>query len=681
MCYRVLLFAALPGFLCEFADARCSLPDQGVEKQQPAKEPDAAAIAKLVKQLENPKFTEREEATKALQAIGVPALAALRKVAQSGDLEAAQRATRLIKAIESSLDTLLADYRAYGLPLPPPDAKLVRFVSSYQMNKGKVVPINYALGFLLRPGTKDNPPLLLVGTEEYSLRWPDEVVAVEPRMNLVNTGDLYWSDRLDFAMNTGLVVALQFKARGWGSLAEELWTWSIQKAEGNPKGAFYQPANLPPRTAVSYLAWAFSANELLIPGSDRTKTAKRIRAVFAAEPDLNTAANRAFLESVESALVPSTAKPGTVERLIDDLTEMSDPDREKTEVDLHYSRLATLGFAAVPALLEHLADDRLTRRLQMFGAGGSGPGPHIPPRSFHLKVGDVVSKLLRALAGMALGTIWDGRVKKADALAWWDEARKMGEEAYLMKHILPAGKSVWPNSHLLDILTAKYSQHLPIVYKTILEERPEISSFDVAEAIAKSSLPDSKKIALFLDATYHKDLNHRRAGLLDLQKLDPAQFLKRLLATLESLPKTPKEPYRHSPEAMLAPAVIATDNPEAWKMLEKVAKRSDVSLRMAFLDTMVGRYRDEQRKQRLEFLAAFLDDAETPSKQEDPKMFLFLHPDGGLNTGNSIYQTEVRNFAASRIAAILELGVQPSSDRTLADWEKLRNQLKERLKK
>ena len=106
------------------------------------------------------KFTERQQATEALKAIGFPALFTLRKAAKDNDAEIAQRAKQLVEIIENSLDQLLADYRGYGLPLPPEDAKLVRFESGgrYILN-GKLMPPTYFLGFLLRPATKDKPAL------------------------------------------------------------------------------------------------------------------------------------------------------------------------------------------------------------------------------------------------------------------------------------------------------------------------------------------------------------------------------------------------------------------------------------------------------------------------------------------------------------------------------------------
>jgi hypothetical protein len=62
-------------------------------------------VAKLIQQLGSEQFKEREEATRALEAIGAPALPALRQAAMSKDLEVRRRAVKLIVAIERRLDT------------------------------------------------------------------------------------------------------------------------------------------------------------------------------------------------------------------------------------------------------------------------------------------------------------------------------------------------------------------------------------------------------------------------------------------------------------------------------------------------------------------------------------------------------------------------------------------------
>jgi hypothetical protein len=69
-----------------------------------AKPPGAAEIRKLIEQLGSGSFTEREEATAALDAAGEPALAGLRKAVDSDDAEVRRRASELLKKIEHRVD-------------------------------------------------------------------------------------------------------------------------------------------------------------------------------------------------------------------------------------------------------------------------------------------------------------------------------------------------------------------------------------------------------------------------------------------------------------------------------------------------------------------------------------------------------------------------------------------------
>src|SRR5690242_11836791 len=111
---RFLFFPFVPVVLCAWVSSPGRASDQTRENDKPpsqaedkdkiAKEPDAAAIARLVKQLGSSDFRERETATKALAAIGLPALEALRNASKDIDVEVAQRATRLVTSIENGFD-------------------------------------------------------------------------------------------------------------------------------------------------------------------------------------------------------------------------------------------------------------------------------------------------------------------------------------------------------------------------------------------------------------------------------------------------------------------------------------------------------------------------------------------------------------------------------------------------
>src|SRR5262245_31327430 len=61
---------------------------------------DAETIEKLVKQLASGRFAAREQAQKQLEAIGLPAIEALKKAAETGDMETKRRAGELISKFE-----------------------------------------------------------------------------------------------------------------------------------------------------------------------------------------------------------------------------------------------------------------------------------------------------------------------------------------------------------------------------------------------------------------------------------------------------------------------------------------------------------------------------------------------------------------------------------------------------
>src|SRR5258708_37629400 len=66
---------------------------------------DAEKIDQLIEQLGSGTFKDRESATKALDAIGAPALEKLRKAAESEDLEIKRRAADLVKRIEKRAES------------------------------------------------------------------------------------------------------------------------------------------------------------------------------------------------------------------------------------------------------------------------------------------------------------------------------------------------------------------------------------------------------------------------------------------------------------------------------------------------------------------------------------------------------------------------------------------------
>src|SRR5262249_40848469 len=154
---------------------------------------------------------------------------------------------------------------------------------------------------------------------------------------------------------------------------------------------------------------------------------------------------------------------------------------------------------------------------------------------------------------------------------WWEKARAVGEEAYFLEHVLPADpQEQWPEEFILCAIAAKYPKHLPKIYRTILDERPRMQSWPLAEPVAASPLPLEEKVALFLHAVGNKRLEHRRKALAQLRTLAPGRFVTLLIDNLEALPPTPEESYWKCPEGALGGMVEMTDDPRAWQTLTRV---------------------------------------------------------------------------------------------------------------
>jgi hypothetical protein len=565
-----------------------------------------------------------------------------------------------------SLDDLLKAYRALGLPLPPKGAKLVRYeTGGGGIVNGKVQAKRYGLAFELRPGTKTENPLLLVGILEWQAQWDPHTREVAPELAAVKDLVLNRDDKL--------VLAIQCHARGWDKLAQDLLEKSRKEKE------------LPPRKQLIEEAWSYWELQLTRPKSDRGPVAKRLKDLIQQDKELDTEVNRRLLKSLELALVPSKAKPGSIKALIDDLVnyEADTGTMRSPEPEERFWRIARLGFDAVPDLIEHLDDDRLTRAMMM-GFNNFWP--------WHLRVRDVVGDLLEGLAaeelmrganGKDVGGGWLRRqqgypITVAAASQWWEKAQKVGEESYLLDHVLRVdgaeGKRGQISAHLLNAIQAKYPKQIPSLYQKVLDKRPELDSWGLVDAVLHCKLSDKDKLDLFIRAVKHKDSNHRLPALRAINKLDKKEFNSLLLATIESFPKDVPGPYWTCPEAFIAGLAMESDDSRVWQTLEKVARRSALGLRMELLNHFWDPKDNRHRRERLRLLASFLDDAALRDEHSNAKL-------AGPGAGFPYDKIEVRDFVAAQIARILGIEIELKLDRTPEEWAKIRRLVQEGLER
>jgi hypothetical protein len=573
-----------------------------------------------------------------------------------------------------SLDELLKLCKDLGLPLPPKDAKLVRYGGESghgQIVNGKTVwKTNYYLAFQIKPASVTKGPLLLQGSyEQYrdADSTPPKEVSPEPSA----------ADGITIHSSYAL-LAIQCHARGWTKLAQRLFELS-RKDQKDPVE----------KTLVRE-AWNYWESQITKPRIDRAPVAMRLNQIIQLDQKLDTKETRALIKSLELALVPTKAKPGSVVALIDELVDSCDDDDDREEYNLWrpnmgLSPLDRLGFEAVPALIEHIDDDRLTRYKFRGGMGHS-------TYADYYRVRDIVSIMLQSLVGRPTRDEWDLDLKrtingesetqkwfKAAARKWFEEARKVGEERYVVDHVLfpfhwePRLADI--NLTHLSLIHAKYPKYLPGIYRRILDKYPKTMPV-MPHVISISTMPEREKLALLVSGAKHPESVQRCAALSVLRDFAKPQFGALLPAAIEALP-TDVEPWEGGGPVELGLVNFALESREAkvWAAVEKVARRAKVGFRMLILERQLW-FREEMhnKSERLAFLANFLTDATVYDREENKQRFPFFEP--------SVYEKiEVRNFAALKIAEMLDIKIEVNPRRTPEEWTKVREQMREALKR
>ena len=563
----------------------------------------------------------------------------------------------------ASLDELLRLYQDVGLPLPSKNAKLVRFEwGGRAIINGVLQPQAYRLAFLVEASGEQKEATLLSGIDNFENGKPTQWKAVEPTANAALATPGFQSD---------ISLAVQCHALGWKELAADIFE-RTQKDQTDP-----------PRKQLVTHAWYYWTGQMMKPISDRKPIPGMLKKIKALDPEQATRFHAdSLIRSLELALAPSTAKPGSAEALIDGLVDAAWAGWpiENPQQPMPYQKLVRLGFDAVPALLEHLDDARLTRAMHY--------GMMMDP-SRELLVEDIVSDILTKLAGSEAAQEWRRRIVddsgsrmplvKGDVAAWWRKTQKVGEEAYLVqsaaKPEIERGAQYKPQrskQNQLEVIAQKYPRNLEKIYRAILDTEPPMESHSIVMAIERSMLPPNEKTRLLLIGALHKNLEHRSPSLWALKQLDRQQFGAVLIKTLDGLSGKPTEEYWRCRESNIANLVVEADDEGAWQALDRLAKRADVGLRLEILNNCG--HSMSQSVRRLEFLATFLDDKEVRDVGVNAK--LFKDP----CAFSDLPKLEVRNGAASLLAYILELRNEPNQKWQTKDWEVFRDQVRFRLR-
>lgn len=532
-----------------------------------------------------------------------------------------------------ALDELVREYRRLGLPEPPRDAEFVRI--GFRSNNPERSSF---LAFRVPPpGPRRLPRYWENGRVWARANLPDWDESANPdptALDRVHVGDA----------DHHLVLAVQCQARGWHDLARAIYSHARAKlAEG---GEERSPVEILRDRAWFY--WEY--DRLNEPGADRREPLRRLRALAAEDARFRTAENDDLLGALEFTIESPRARPGSVEALIDALTEHPNApdgtilDRPAQEA---YVKLVELGFAAVPALIEHIRDPRVTRA--HYWAGNLA----VP---YRIRVGHVAVELLAGLVGSPADRLWVGSSARWDepggktdpeqARRWWAEARAVGEEKWLIDSAMPDNSNT-PNPFVARVIRAKYPNRLPEVYRTILRDRPEVSSYTYSTEVRASTLPRGAKIALFEEGVGHADPDHKYYALEALGRIDPPRIRAPVLRILQAIPGDNADPVRPWAGGLVR-LVESADDRECWAALVTALPKLTVDDRRAVIwavsDTPAAGAADPHRRERLRVLRVFLD---------DPAQVVDEYDERGI-------KTEVRDYAADRLASLL--GFWPKYD-------------------
>ncbi len=552
-----------------------------------------------------------------------------------------------------TLNEVVKEYWRHGLSLPSANAELVRIRTSNRNEESE-----FALGFRVIPASPKEWPEFLMGSS-FLKPWHYEPEGIElaiPHVEALRQVKLYPEQALCFAV--------QCQTRGWNELATELYEQAREGIRHPPKSGpfvvslytFREGKTIPAgrvreeRQDVLQMirkeAWGHWEGRLTMLGTDRKEILHRLQGIAAEDASLRSEFNRDLLSTLERTVTSPKSKAGSVVSLIDELMEYQESE-DSSKVDSNHdldglTKLIDLGFDAVPALIEHIHDPRLTR---MRGFGGINFGWE----SYYMRVGHLASNILQGLSGQDLRRAKHEQYDMADpekARQWWEEARKLGEEQWLIKS--RSDREGYLSMRVLArLLRVKYPFRLAEVYRKHLRDGDDNATFYFAGEILASSLPRELKIALLQEGSALNTFHERYYALVALGELDPPAIRKPVLEILKVFATKPDVEAEDSPsETRLLALVKLANDPDCWNALATVAKQAPPEFRRQLI-RFVGTApkpgeQDPVLRERIRFVLEFLGDRTVV--WNDPEM-------------------ECRDYAADRLVWLLGFRVSPDPDR------------------
>jgi hypothetical protein len=245
------------------------------------------------------------------------------------------------------------------------------------------------------------------------------------------------------------------------------------------------------------------------------------------------------------------------------------------------------------------------------------------------------------------------RLEPEKVREWFASARKVGEEKWLLDHAVPPGnlqprvnENGRPEALLFRVISAKYPNRLPELYRAILK-KPWSQFGDYIDEIVASRLTREQKLSLFEEGLKYPD--HRWNALGGLSVLDQPLFRKELLKGLKEIPDSIR---KNGQDALSAVGFVShvkkSEDRQCWDALLSATKVSPYEDRIETIREIGPDFAPDQpdplRRERLRFLIAFLDDRTAEPDKDDDRP-----------------PAQIRDFAAYQLAGLFRFPVERPS--------------------
>lgn len=565
--------------------------------------------------------------------------------------------------------------KRYDMPFPDASAKLALIHSETWSVVGNRShphdPANYHPGWIIEE-LEDGSLRALIGFRGVTLKPREKREPLSREFSMQETPAKIGGHMAQFDETATFALSVQCAARGDKQRADLLWErFASEPYLSDGFGVMrYREGKANPR--LLFAAMLFDNMELRIadPEADFATLSEKMSAMLNEFPALADERRRTLAERLEETAKARPPEAGSVEALL--IAWGKSPPVPVVSDDHARDAIVLRGFDAIPELLRLQHDKRLTN--QRYGAIMNSPSSPKPLGAF---AREALVELLPDVAGRG-NTNYDPH--RVDFDKAWEKSKKEGEQAYYLRHAWQKdqkGKFGFNESALL-ILGAKYPDELEgLVTKFDQEAKDGSSCWDLAEALATSTLPPARKTDLLLVLASKGDLGRRRAAIQVLAGIDHDAAIEPARSLIKTLPSDTTGEYWTSDVAGANRVVLAVDDDEVWNAFLDKTRKASVGLRLEWMNPFDYSYvGDRLKSRRLAFLAAFLNDetlrdsGKNSSKYEGP-CAAFTFP-----------KITVRDFVAMQIAGILKIDPLDSPDATWTkeQWQHLRLKVEKRLK-